>query len=168
MDLEKLEKQNPAAYQHAMDIRQHAKEKTSNLRSMYERGRLGLIIDGTGRDYADIKEQYDAAHALGYDCYMVFINTTYETALARNRRRERSVKEELVSEFWQDCQKNLGKFQHLFGSANFLVVDSSDDRVKSHEVLRVMGKAIARWMSAPVKNHLGAKWIALMGGRHKH
>lgn len=168
MDLDALEKDNPTQYSHAMDLRQRAKLTTQKQRTHYEQGRLGMIVDGTGRDYDDIRDQRARAMAMGYDCYMVFVNTDLDVALARNRRRDRSVKEEIVKDAWHDCQNNLGKLQRLFGAINYLVVDSRDDADKNRHILDLTGKAIRRWIREPVKNHLGAKWMRLMGGRHGH
>ena len=52
-----------------------------------------MVIDGTGRDYDKIANQKAILQQLGYDCYMIFVNTSLEVALERNKRRERSVPE---------------------------------------------------------------------------
>ena len=57
----------------------------------YIRGRLGLVIDATGRDYNVINRQRSMLQMLGYDTYMIFVNTSLEVALQRNRVRTRSV-----------------------------------------------------------------------------
>jgi len=165
-DLDRLEKEQPDVFQHAMDLRDRAKVLTTTLRKQYEQGRLGLIVDGTGRDYDDMHAQHIAATALGYDCYMIFVNTSKETALQRNQRRPRTLNVELVAALWDDCQRNLGHFQRLFGASNFLVVDSVDDAAKTQHIQQLSGKAIRRWIAEPVKNIRGLKWIRLMGGRH--
>jgi hypothetical protein len=171
-DLDTLKTTNPTQYNWAMELRGHAKDTTTKLRAQYEQGRLGLIIDGTGRDYDDIRDQREQSMAMGYDCYMVFVNTELDVALERNRRRSvaggRTVGEDIVKEFWEACQRNLGKFQRLFGGTNFLVVDSRNDKDKNRHILELSGKAIRRWVAEPVKNHRGAQWIRLMGGRHGH
>lgn len=164
-DLDRLGKEQPDVFQYAMDLRDRAKVQTTTLRKQYEQGRLGLIVDGTGRDYDDVHAQYTAATALGYDCYMVFVNTSKETALHRNQRRARTLNVELVAAFWDECQRNLGHFQRLFGASNFLVVDSVDDAAKTQHIQQVSGKAIRRWIAEPVKNIRGSQWIRLMGGR---
>ena len=49
-----------------------------------------LVIDATGRDYNVINRQRSMLQMLGYDTYMIFVNTSLEVALQRNRVRTRS------------------------------------------------------------------------------
>jgi predicted kinase len=46
---------------------------------------LPLVLDCTGRDFLNIKNQNDILNKYGYDTYMIFINTDLETAIARNK-----------------------------------------------------------------------------------
>ena len=57
-------------------VRARAKATTSNMQDLAIQGRLGLVIDGTGRDYDKISYQVRILKELGYDCYMVFVNTS--------------------------------------------------------------------------------------------
>ena len=89
------------------------KEKQDN----YVDGRLGLIIDGTGRDYDKIAKQSNELKRLGYDTHMIYVNTSLDVALARNAERERKVHASIATKSWKDVQSNLGKFsQHFRGN----------------------------------------------------
>ena len=72
-------------------IRQSAKEFAGKQMDTYLKGRLGMIVDSTARDYPSIQRQYNLLRNIGYDCYMIFVNTSLDVALERNKRRERSV-----------------------------------------------------------------------------
>ena len=75
-------------------LRARAKGTTDKTMDLSIKGRLGMVIDGTGRDYDKIaKNQKAILQQLGYDCYMIFVNTSLEVALERNKKRERSVPE---------------------------------------------------------------------------
>jgi len=89
-------------------IRDRAKAMTGSQLDLSIKGRLGLVIDGTGRDYDKIKEQKALLDLLGYDCYMVFVNTSLEVALERNSKRERSVPEYITRKSWTQVQSNIG------------------------------------------------------------
>ena len=52
------------------DIRVKAKEVTARLQGNFLKGRLGVIIDGTGREYEKISLQVRGLRALGYETYM--------------------------------------------------------------------------------------------------
>ena len=67
------------------DIRVRSKEKTAKRKSLWVDGRLGIIIDGTGKDVAKITRQKNALDQLGYQCAMIFANTSLEVAQIRNK-----------------------------------------------------------------------------------
>ena len=62
------------------EIRGRAKALTAKQQTGYIQGRLGLLIDGTGKDYAKIKKTSDSLRKIGYDSYMLFVNTSLDTA----------------------------------------------------------------------------------------
>ena len=69
------------------EIRGRAKKITAKRKANYIEGRLGLIIDGTGKDYDKIAKQATQLKQLGYDVHMIFVNTSLDTALERNAKR---------------------------------------------------------------------------------
>ena len=109
-------------------IRDKSKVLTKKRKEGYLEGRLGLVIDGTGHDYEKIAYQARQLEELGYDTFMIFVNTSLDIALQRNAERKRSVPESIVIKSWNDVQKNIGKFQNYF-RGNFVIVDnnSKDD-----------------------------------------
>jgi predicted kinase len=136
-------------------IRGKAKALTSTQQSFYEAGRLGMIIDGTGDEVNKIKEKKNKAEALGYDCYMVFVNTSLKVALERNINRDRTLSDERVKEVWTLCQNNLGHFQSMF-SGNFIIVDNTVYRPVSPNVQ----KAVDNFLRRPIYNQIGKTWIS--------
>ena len=51
-------------------IRDRAKALTKKQHSLYINGRLGLVIDGTGKDYQKIQKQKEQLEAMGsFNCY---------------------------------------------------------------------------------------------------
>jgi cytidylate kinase len=143
-------------YKKAMDFRAAAKTKARKTEANYLEGRLGVIFDGTGDDFAKIKGLKDKCEALGYDTYMLFVNTSLDVALQRNAQRERTVRPDIVADSWRDVQSNIGKFQNLFGTSNMIVVDND---VFNEDVLNKVWKRIKNLMDAPIKNPIGKKWI---------
>ena len=139
-------------------IRNKAKEITQKQQAFYEAGRLGMIIDGTGDEVLKIRNKMDKAEKLGYDCYMVFVNTSLEVAIKRNAERSRSLPESLVREIWSKCQENMGKFQGMFGN-NFIIVDNTE----YHPINQSVQKQVDAFLRKPIQNPIGKKWI--MGAR---
>ena len=106
-------------------IRDRAKALISKQEKNYMEGRLGMLIDGTGKDYNKIKNSSDKLRKIGYDTYMIFVNTSLDVALQRNETRRRSLDEDEVKKMWNAVQKNMGKFQSYFGRSSFLLVDNN-------------------------------------------
>ena len=145
-----------------MTVRKKAKLLTRARKEQYMNGRLGMIIDGTGHDFQKIKKEKEKLEKIGYDCYMIFVNTSLDVALKRNEERTRTLPEDILTKSWKDVQKNLGGFQSLFGSSNFVIVDNSKF-LKPEEAQKKFGrltkKYLDKFIKKPVKNPKGKKWI---------
>ena len=145
--------------------RQKAKKLKDKKEKLYTQRRLGLLIDGTGDDYNKIKKKNEELKKLGYDTYMVYINTTLEVAQQRNAQRDRKLPEKMVAKIWKDVQKNLGKFQGLF-KGNFKIIDNSDKRVAKRDPTagvilfpKEFYTTINKFIKAPIKGALAKRWI---------
>ena len=152
-----LKDKDPQEWERAMALRDRAKKITKGTQEMYIQGRLGMIIDGTGKNYGKIEGQVKRLRDLGYDCYMVFVNTSLEVALERNNARARKLPEDMVTKMWDEVQQNLGKFQRLFKSKRFEIVDNSE--YGDTTPIDLVSKEINRFMKQPVSNPIGKKWI---------
>ena len=138
-------------------VRGRAKEVTNKQDELYKQGRLGMIIDGTGREYDKIAKMNLRLQGLGYDTAMVFVNTDIETALARNNKRARTVPTEIATQSWKDVQKNIGRFQQTFGQ-NMLIIDNSDGQDVQTRIAQVE-KTMRQWLSQPPRSRLAQQWI---------
>ena len=142
-------------------VRARAKATTGSMMDLSIKGRLGMVVDGTGRDYDKIKNQVAQLRQLGYDCYMIFVNTSLSVALERNAKRERSVPEYITKKSWEAVQGNIGRFQNLFGMGNMVIVDNSkDDRELTTIVMNKVGKNVRRLLSNKIKSYTAKRWMA--------
>jgi len=142
-------------------LRARAKGVTDKTLDLSLKGRLGLVIDGTGRDYDKIKIQNDMLKQLGYDTYMVFVNTSLEVALERNAKRERSVPEYITRKSWTQVQSNIGRFQNTFGMSNMIIIDNSkDDKELTTMVMNKVDKSVRRLLSNKIKSYTAKRWMA--------
>ena len=137
------------------EIRGRAKKITAKRRANYVEGRLGLIIDGTGKDYDKIANQATKLKQLGYDVHMIFVNTSLDTALERNAQRDRKLAEPLVVQSWNEVQSNIGKFSQYF-RRNFIVVDNNDSK---EDVMGPVYKQVMSLAKKKVQNKTGLNWI---------
>ena len=143
-------------YKRYMGVRDRAKAITKTRRDNYVEGRIGLIIDGTGRDYDKIAKQATELKQIGYDVHMIFVNTSLDVALQRNAERPRSVPESIVTKSWKDVQSNIGKFSQYF-KGNFVVVDNND---AGEDVFTQVFKQIKGLLRKKVRNPQAQQWVA--------
>jgi len=157
LDLGRLSK---ADRDQATDLRSKAKALTQKQQDLYIKGRLGLLIDGTAKNVGKIQKKKKDLEAVGYDCYMIFVNTTLEKALERNQMRPRKVDDHIVKDIWTNAQKNIGKFQGVFRN-RLVVVDNSADFANGKPQLPPQVYRMARqFVNAPLFNPIGKKWVA--------
>lgn len=142
-------------------VRGRAKDLTNRIQRTYEEGRLGLIVDGTGGKVHKIERQKKELESLGYDTYMVFVNTSLDVALQRNELRDRRVPPEIVKSLWKGVQENFGAFQSMFGNLNFSIVDNNDMVLDpSNDPLFVnIYKKVREFVSMPPRNKIAKDWI---------
>jgi len=142
-------------------VRARAKATTSNMQDLAIQGRLGLVVDGTGRDYDKIAYQTSMLKELGYDCYMIFVNTSLEVALERNAKRERTVPEYITTQSWKAVQANIGKFQNLFGMNNMIIIDNNkSDQELVTNVMNKVSKAVRGLLGRPIQSYTAKRWMA--------
>ena len=140
------------------ELRQRAKEITKTRENLYLDGRLGLIIDGTGKDTEKLKKQAAGLKKIGYDVSMIFVNTDLATAQARNLKRKRTLPASEVETYWTTVQKNIGAFQTFFGKQKFTVVDNSEGKDFKVETLRAY-KEVSKFVNKAPENKNAQKWI---------
>ena len=140
-------------------LRTRAKKVTEKRKANYIEGRLGLVIDGTGKDFGKISSQAAGLKQIGYDVHMIFVNTSLEVALENNKNRKRVVPEKEAMNMWKQVQANIGKFQQFFGPKNFIIVDNDmpdlDGRLFDHVFLKVkslLRKKVDNWIAKALMN----------------
>ena len=145
------------------EIRGRAKEITKSRmgdiktgEGGYIGGRIGLIIDGTGKDYDKIEGQMRGLQRLGYESHMIFVNTSLDVALERNEKRPRKLPESIVVQSWNNVQKNIGKFSQLFKN-KFVIVDNNK---ADEDVITGVFKRVRSLANKKVTNGIAKAWIA--------
>ena len=143
-------------------LRNFAKDLTAERRRLYQNGRLGMIIDGTGDDFKKISMEKAELEKIGYQTYMIFVNTTLEVALERNENRDRVLPEKIVSDSHKEVNRNIGAFQGLFGSSNFMIVDNNEYKTEDQAKKRfkmLVKQGLGKFVKSPIKSKKALSWI---------
>jgi len=140
-------------------IRAGAKAVTATALGSYVQGRLGLVIDSTARDYDSIARQYQMLTLLGYDCYMIFVQTPLQVALERQKQRERQMADYILTTSWKQTQSNKPKYKRLFGS-NYSEVENNKSNLELITItMNKVARQVTALLNAPIKSFTARKWI---------
>lgn len=150
-------KMPPEEFERKEKVRGQAKKFTEKIKQNYLEGRLGLIIDGTGKDADKILKQKASLEELGYDTYMIYVNTSLDVALKRNEERPRSLPKQTVITGWKDVQSNLGTFSNIFRQG-FIVVDNND---ADEDAFQIVWKRVQGLLRKKVTNTRAKNWMAM-------
>ena len=89
--------------------------------------RLGVIIDSTSGDQKKTTKILTMLKKSGYDIKVVFIETTLEVALTRNKKRARTIPDEVVKFSWKGAQSVKKTLKSLAGTTNYHEVDNNKE-----------------------------------------
>lgn len=133
------EGQNMAAHPDhpiATQARGQATKLAIRQSSPWRQIRYPVVIDVTARDKESIVNIDNGLKEIGYDTFMVFVNTDLPKAIERNSRRgqeggastyvPRAAGTQETDKFWHEVQANKEFFQQRFGGT-YVEVDNSQD-----------------------------------------
>ena len=138
------------------EIRAKAKRMTAAALGKAIEGRLGLIIDSTARNVPKIETEQRHMKSIGYDTFMVFVNTTLEVAMARNNERQRKLPDAIVIQNHREVQANIGRLQNVFGTNNFVVVDNNK---KKEDINIKVYRAVRKLVNRDPQSKAAKDWV---------
>jgi len=136
-----------------------SKTINSGLLVNYLNGMLPIFVDGTSANPSAAMRRAGIAESLGYDTAMIWVDVTYETALARIQKRERKVDPNFVKHVYETIEGNRELYRGRFGK-NFIEVDNNSDNFNVME-----GKvfnATSRFFTENVENAIGQRLVQSM------
>ena len=104
--------------------RQRSKELIAKQQQSYADSGLGLLIDSTGRILGTVRRIKDELEDKGYQTTMIFVNTDLQTALRRNKERERTLPDKLIHQNYEIIDQRLGEYQRMFNDVH--IINNSD------------------------------------------
>lgn len=138
-------------------IRDKAKKITGKTMDRYIEGRLGLIFDTTAANKSKIVKYKDMLDKIGYEYKMVFVNTSLENALDRNNARPRKLRDDIVTNDWNNAQKNMREFSKLFGK-DFVEIRNDDDLKTLDKKASSLYRKMLSWSSRFPANKIANGW----------
>ena len=137
-------------------IRAKAKKKTAKKEQLWVNGRLGLIIDGTAHDIRKLGMRKKNLEDVGYDTYMIFVNTSLDIALQQNQERARKLHDEIIRRTWEEVQSIKDELANLFPGGFVEIVNNR----AGEDVFRKAFVEIGKLIKTPPNKPAAKMWIA--------
>jgi predicted kinase len=104
-----------------------AKVSTDKRLTSLVNARMGVIIDSTSGDQKKSQKIITMLQKTGYDVKVVFIHTSLETAMKRNKNRDRTLPDKVVEFSWKGAQKVKPILKSLAGSRDYHEIQNDID-----------------------------------------
>lgn len=137
-------------------IRAKAKKVTAKREQLWVNGRLGLIIDGTAHDMRKLTLRKQHLEDVGYDTYMIFVNTSLDIALQQNNERARKLPDTVIHKTWEEVQSIKNELANLFPGGFVEIVNNRAGEDVFRKAFVEVGKLIKR----PPNKPAAKTWIA--------
>ena len=141
-------------------VSKKVKDITYRSLDRYVEGRMGLIISGTASDISTIKKHYSQLKEVGYDQYVIFVNTNLETTLKLNiANKALTIPEDIATIKWHRHSSQMGMLFSVFGN-KYGFIDNSEG-VDITENIHSAQITITRWINAPL-TYVAKLWVQEM------
>jgi len=139
-----------------------ARKLAGEKRAKYKGQGEGMIIDGTGASLQVMEKAVKEFKEAGYDVQMVFVETTMETAVARNKaRKERSLKTGIVKGTWEKVIANKEAYKNMFGER---FAEIKTDNIQYKDAMPAdLVKKLDSFTKGYIKNRINAEDFASRG-----
>jgi hypothetical protein len=119
-------KDDPVMFGLQQNVRDESKKKLALRNVPWLNGMLPIILDGTCKDAEGTLKIKQKLESLGYDVYMLFVDTEEEVASKRNASRKRKVPDNFLRKVNNQVRANKPAFEKAFGD-KFYYVDNTRD-----------------------------------------
>jgi adenylate kinase family enzyme len=129
--------------------------------------RLGLLIDGSGRNVEGLVKPLTDLEALGYNTMVILVNVSLDTSLQRQQARAaqqtaqygtgRNVPLDLAKSSYEQIQQNIPKLQQLYG--NRLLIINNERAVDLSQEQSIVSK----FLNSPPSSPAAVQWIKSHG-----
>jgi adenylate kinase family enzyme len=142
-------------------------ELTQKQKGNWISERLGLLIDGSGRNVEGLIKPLMQLEKIGYNTLVILVNVSLETSLQRQQSRAarqaaqygtgRNVPLDLAKSSYEQIQRNIPTLKNIYGQ-RLLIINNEGAVDLSQEKKRVDA-----FMSAPPNKPAAIEWIKSHG-----
>jgi len=137
------------------DLRKHSGQVAQRKMDTHVSGRMGLLIDSTGRKVSRMENINNTLKELGYDTLCVYVKTSLDTALDRSEQRSRRVDPRVAKKMHEEVKTNITQIRNMF--RNFIIIDNDSIESLNNSISKNQSY-IDKFLSSPVRSGTADKW----------
>lgn len=123
--------------------------------------RLPVLVNGGADNFEKVQRIREELEELGYESMMLFVNTTNQTSIERNQRRNgKMMDEEIRYNKWTVTQENYNHFNNLFGE-DFISWDNSNETLQEAKrgTVKDLKLLVNLFFRKPIRNEAALDWM---------
>lgn len=128
------------------------KSITKEQLTHYLNGMLPLFVDGTSSNPNAVLRRRGILQSIGYDTALIFVNCSLETALERNRKRERKVDEDFLKNAYEKVENLKPYYKSQFPL--FYEVYNDIGELTDDVILQAY-RQVSGFFNSPIENPIG-------------
>lgn len=125
--------------------------QAERFRQSWLRQGLGMVIDGTGRNFLDYQQKRQQFQSYGYDTAMILVRTPLKAAQQNAARRQEQTGREVdpyyLDTTWQQVENNRDSYRELFGKTYWEITNWGP--TAASETSQV-ARQVRQWLTTPV------------------
>jgi dephospho-CoA kinase len=129
------------------DLRSEAGELTFAMRELHADLGIGIAIDTPGSNRFMLGELKTMLEQAGYDCRMIYVKASLDTAMKRNALRHRSLPPDIVRNHWMGANANAEHYRRVFGEKDFFTIENEGDADTNSPHVLSAYRWLLRWVS---------------------
>ena len=122
--------------------------QAEKFRLSWLRQGLGMIIDGTGRNFQDYQQKRQQFLSYNYSAAMILVRTPFEVAQSNAEQRfkhtGRKVDFDYLKDTWQKIENNRANYNNLFQDAYWEVENWG---TQAEIQISTVGRQVRNWLS---------------------
>jgi predicted kinase len=144
---------------HHRAVRSMFAKSDINLESVMQR--KPLIINGPAHFYEEVSTIKSQLESLGYDTFMIYVDTSNEESKIRNESHKRMMNESNRLDKWNASQSNKQSFDKLF--EYFITFDNNGSIDNKEEDIHETYQLVKQFLDYKVVNETAMGWLSTHG-----
>lgn len=126
---------------------------------LYINSLLPLWIDGTSSSPNSLFKRQGILKSIGYDTAMIWVETSLDTAIERNRQRDRTVPEDFLRSTYEKIQELKSYYKSEF---RYFFEVRNDEGELNNEAITQAYRKVDSFFNSPLDNPIGSRLVSDM------